>query len=353
LLRKVPALQYLFYLEQIGLALSPLSNNALFINYDRNPFPSFFRIGLNVSLSTDDPLQFHFTKEPLIEEYSVAAQIWKLSAVDMCELAHNSVVQSGWEAECKRKWLGNHYLLPGPAGNDIQKSNVPDLRVSYRYQTLLEERNLVLHYDDPSLYTYPGWPYKIPVLTSETSSPDALMSRVPLSGHSVSSPHPSPFAQRRSPTRSVRRDSSEFLVPPVSQDHERSVSLESEVELQTCRLTIGNKPHHRPSSHSLLHSGSAQSLDRLMEASVAVRADESTSNLIMPLQHQLISIPGVVTAALARKRTKSEEAELMLSGGDTASSGEETMSRSHPEVELGRMLAKERRKLAMTSLEDK
>lgn len=75
LLRKVPALQYLYYLKQIGLAMSPLSNNALFLNYERNPFPSFLHRGLNISLSTDDPLQFHFTKEPLIEEYSVAAQV--------------------------------------------------------------------------------------------------------------------------------------------------------------------------------------------------------------------------------------------------------------------------------------
>lgn len=72
LLRKVPALQYLFYLKQIGLAMSPLSNNALFLTYERNPLPDFFKTGLNVSLSTDDPLQFHFTKEPLLEEYSVA-----------------------------------------------------------------------------------------------------------------------------------------------------------------------------------------------------------------------------------------------------------------------------------------
>jgi AMP deaminase len=28
-----------------------------------------------VSLSTDDPLQIHLTKEPLVEEYSVAAQV--------------------------------------------------------------------------------------------------------------------------------------------------------------------------------------------------------------------------------------------------------------------------------------
>ena len=75
LLRKVPVLQYLFYLEQIGLAMSPLSNNALFLTYERNPLYTFFQRGLNVSLSTDDPLQFHFTKEPLIEEYSVAAQV--------------------------------------------------------------------------------------------------------------------------------------------------------------------------------------------------------------------------------------------------------------------------------------
>jgi len=73
--------------------------------------------GLNVSLSTDDPLQFHFTKEPLIEEYSVAAQIWKLSGVDMCELARNSVLMSGYELCVKKHWIGEHCELPGPAGN--------------------------------------------------------------------------------------------------------------------------------------------------------------------------------------------------------------------------------------------
>lgn len=55
--------------------MSPLSNNALFLTYERNPFPQYFRLGMNVSLSTDDPLQLHYTKEPLMEEYSVAAQV--------------------------------------------------------------------------------------------------------------------------------------------------------------------------------------------------------------------------------------------------------------------------------------
>jgi AMP deaminase len=142
LLRKVPMLQYLFYLDQIGIAMSPLSNNALFLAYDRNPFLQYFKRGLNVSLSTDDPLQFAFTKEPLIEEYSVAAQIYRLSGVDMCELAMNSVLQSGFERAVKQHWLGPHCHLPGVLGNAMAKSNVPNIRVAYRHSTLVEELSM-------------------------------------------------------------------------------------------------------------------------------------------------------------------------------------------------------------------
>jgi AMP deaminase len=108
-----------YYLDQIGIAMSPLSNNALFLTYERNPFLSFFQRGLNISLSTDDPLQFHYTKEPLIEEYSVAAQIFKLSSTDTCELARNSVLMSGWEMKIKKKWCGDSCHLAGPAGNGM------------------------------------------------------------------------------------------------------------------------------------------------------------------------------------------------------------------------------------------
>lgn len=146
LLRKVPLLQYIFYLEQIGVAMSPLSNNALFLAYERNPFLSYFRRGLNVSLSTDDPLQFAFTKEPLIEEYSVAAQIYKLSSVDMCELAKHSVEQSGFEHIIKQRFLGPNYHLPGVAGNDVAKSNVPSIRESFRHETLVSELALIERY---------------------------------------------------------------------------------------------------------------------------------------------------------------------------------------------------------------
>ena len=32
-----------------------------------------------------------------MEEYSIAAQVWKFSPCDMCELAKNSVLMSGFE----------------------------------------------------------------------------------------------------------------------------------------------------------------------------------------------------------------------------------------------------------------
>jgi AMP deaminase len=103
----------------------------------------FFLQGLNVSLSTDDPLQLHVTKEPLMEEYSVASQVWKLSAVDMCEIARNSVLQSGLEYRFKRHFLGRDFQRPGAQGNDIGQTNVPSIRLQYRAEQLLEEMCMV------------------------------------------------------------------------------------------------------------------------------------------------------------------------------------------------------------------
>ncbi|KAG3004968.1 hypothetical protein JG687_00015083 [Phytophthora cactorum] len=138
-LRKSVGLQYLYYLTQIGIAMSPLSNNRLFLAYHRNPFPIYHARGLNVSLSTDDPVMLHYTKDPLLEEYSVAVQVWKLTSTDMCEIARNSVLQSGFEHKFKKHYLGPKYTLPGSRGNDIRMTNVPDIRVDYRHETLQGE----------------------------------------------------------------------------------------------------------------------------------------------------------------------------------------------------------------------
>ena len=105
--------------------MSPLSNNLLFVEYSKNPFPHFFARGLHVTLSTDDPLMIHFTKEPLVEEYSVATQVWKLSSSDMCEIARNSVLHSGFQSRFKKHWIGRNFGIPGALGNGAFQFHLP------------------------------------------------------------------------------------------------------------------------------------------------------------------------------------------------------------------------------------
>ncbi|XP_041954443.1 AMP deaminase 1 isoform X3 [Alosa sapidissima] len=142
-LKKSPVLQYLYFLAQIPIAMSPLSNNSLFLEYAKNPLLEFLKKGLMISLSTDDPMQFHYTKEPLMEEYAIAAQVFKLSTCDMCEIARNSVIQSGLSLQEKKHFLGENFFKEGPEGNDIRKTNVAQIRMAYRYETLTYELNLI------------------------------------------------------------------------------------------------------------------------------------------------------------------------------------------------------------------
>lgn len=176
--------------------MSPLSNNALFISFDRNPFLDYFQRGLVVTLSTDDPLQFHYTREPLMEEYSVGAQIWKLSSCDMCEIARNSVLACGWEAYLKERWIGKarvgsdsdgssmalsdspNSMVGSPRScrsltfdNDINKTNVPDVRVLYRQQRHAYEMAVV--YSPTG--TSPPLFMTTPVLTVERLSGENLL----------------------------------------------------------------------------------------------------------------------------------------------------------------------------------
>ena len=98
-----------------------------------------------------------------MEEYSIASQVWKLSPSDMCELARNSVLMSGFERlvslharldfyqiiffpelhvfiqQVKQYWLGEDFWMPGLRGNDVTKTNVPDIRVAYRHEALVSE----------------------------------------------------------------------------------------------------------------------------------------------------------------------------------------------------------------------
>jgi AMP deaminase len=137
-------LEYLYYLKQIGMAVSPISNNKLFMKYHANPFPKFFKRGLNVSLSTDDPLILHMTSDPLLEEYAVASEVWGFSSVDLCEIARNSVLQSGFEDTLKKHWIGDRYKEMTKEANNVLKTNIPMARFQYRIDTYHEEMSLLV-----------------------------------------------------------------------------------------------------------------------------------------------------------------------------------------------------------------
>lgn len=105
-----------------------------------------------------------------MEEYAIAAQLWKLSTCDVCEIARNSVLQSGLShqvqrrsltlrssfnaetSECKtnvrlqekKHFLGANYLKDGPEGNDIRRTNVAQIRMAYRHETLCNELSFIV-----------------------------------------------------------------------------------------------------------------------------------------------------------------------------------------------------------------
>lgn len=51
-----------------------------------------------------------------------------------------------------RHWAGQDFYLPGPAGNDISRTNVPTSRIKHRHDTLVQELRAILMTDlrDPN-----------------------------------------------------------------------------------------------------------------------------------------------------------------------------------------------------------
>ena len=48
----------------------------------------------------------------------------------------DSRCQCGACLQIKMHWVGDRYWRPGPEGNDIQKTNVPNLRMRFRHDCL-------------------------------------------------------------------------------------------------------------------------------------------------------------------------------------------------------------------------
>ena len=78
----------------------------------------------------------------MLEEYTTARTAYDLSMLDMCEIARNSVIQSGFEDARKRKWLGDRYAK-GALGCEPGKCNVTLARASFRERLLQAERDMV------------------------------------------------------------------------------------------------------------------------------------------------------------------------------------------------------------------
>jgi hypothetical protein len=95
-------------------------------------------------LGTDDPLQFHETNEPLLEEYAVAGHFFEFTCTDKCEIARNSVLVSSFEHYWKEKWLGKSYYEKNHIlANNLDCTNISQIRTHYRHTNLMRELSYV------------------------------------------------------------------------------------------------------------------------------------------------------------------------------------------------------------------
>jgi hypothetical protein len=65
----------------------------------------------------------------------------------MCELARNSIMQSGWELKIKKQWLGIPFSFVTNIGDDLETvahTNVPAGRLAFRREVLAEEKRLMM-----------------------------------------------------------------------------------------------------------------------------------------------------------------------------------------------------------------
>jgi adenosine deaminase len=99
-----PALLLALKERQTVLEINPTSNICLHV-YRRlaeHPFPHLDRMGLLVTVNSDDPPLFNTT---LTEEYALLAREFGYSYPDLARIARNAFVACGAPADLKRKLL--------------------------------------------------------------------------------------------------------------------------------------------------------------------------------------------------------------------------------------------------------
>lgn len=109
--------------------------------------------------------------------------------------------------QVKSYWLGPSYYKEGPESNDIRRTNVPDIRVAYRCETLSEELQLITHavrtdglgpIDEEDALTMgplPGqrWSHSHPEFLSDDKQACPVLVECDLKTHSLLVAHSAPF----------------------------------------------------------------------------------------------------------------------------------------------------------------
>ena len=114
--------------------------------YRGNPFMDMHKMGIRVVLSSHS-IVFNnsYTRDPLLEEYSVAASIYLINSCDMCELALNSTTDHGdynyKDETYDHPFEDNEEEEAYGYEDDVYKHNVAPVRRQYRITTWQTEMN--------------------------------------------------------------------------------------------------------------------------------------------------------------------------------------------------------------------
>jgi AMP deaminase len=134
-----PVLQLLYMTCDIGVSVSVSSNHYLFLDYSKNPIRDFFETGMRISVSTDDGLIFHKSRNALNDEISKVSLMYRFSSIDISELFRNSVLMSTYSTAQKKDMLSEDFADP-------TLTNLPPSRINFRERIF--QRTLAAIYDE-------------------------------------------------------------------------------------------------------------------------------------------------------------------------------------------------------------
>jgi AMP deaminase len=135
-LKNSAVLTYMYYLDRMRVSMSMSSNNYLVAKSSESPFGPMFKYGIDMSLSTDDPLIFFEEEDEhacLNYEYTTAEFRFALNYVDLAEIARNSVMQSSYPEERIAEQRGVKLAnADNPWVDDSIRTGVPVMRLNFR-----------------------------------------------------------------------------------------------------------------------------------------------------------------------------------------------------------------------------